>query len=206
MLELAGTETTVGRRKFEGPEEVGDGLEVGADGVDLVDDILNAGDAELAKAVLDEFVVGDGQTLLVDLSVATLVDELADSLQVGVSVGNEWLDDLEHLAGGLGELDEDTVVDLEKTEELESLALLGVNLVDTAPISMHLAISDGIHIPLDTDNEGEPGLSGDKESIVALGGTLGLNDVPLGLDVLLVVLCGALLDDLALLLAGLRKS
>jgi len=190
VLELAGTETTVGRRKFEGPEEVGDGLEVGADGVDLVDDILNAGDAELAKAVLDEFVVGDGQTLLVDLSVATLVDELADSLQVGVSVGNEWLDDLEHLAGGLGELDEDTVVDLEKTEELESLALLGVNLVDT----------------LDTDNEGEPGLGRDKESIVALGGTLGLNDVPLGLDVLLVVLCGALLDDLALLLAGLRKS
>jgi len=71
---------------------------------------------------------------------------------------------------------------------------------------MHLAISRGIHIPLDTDNEGEPGLSGDKESIVALGGTLGLDDVPLGLDILLVVLCGALLDDLALLLAGLRKS
>jgi len=187
VLELAGTETTVGRREFEGPEEVGDGLEVGADGVDLVDDILNAGDAELAKAVLDEFIVGDGQTLLVDLSVATLVDELADGLQVRVSVGNEWLDNLEHLTGGLGELDEDTVVDLEKTEELESLALLGVNLVDT----------------LDTDNEGEPGLSGDKESIVALGGTLGLNDVPLGLDVLLVVLLGALEDGVALFLVGL---
>lgn len=132
VLELAGAETTVGRRELEGPEEVGDGLEVGADGVDLVDDVLNAGDAELAEVLLDHGVVGDGQTLLVDLSVTALVDELADGLQVGVSVGNEGLDDLQHLGGSLGELDEDTVVDLEETEKLEGLALLGVDLVDTA--------------------------------------------------------------------------
>ena len=43
-----------------------------------------------------------------------------------------WLDDLEHLQGSLGKLDEDTVVDLQKTEELKGLALLGVDLVDTA--------------------------------------------------------------------------
>lgn len=135
VLELAGAETTVGGRQLEGPEEVGDGLEVRADGVNLVDDVFNAGDTELAKAGLDELVVGDRQTLLVDLSVTALVDKLADSLQVGVSIGDEGLDDLQHLAGGLGELDEDTVVDLEKTEELEGLALLGVDLVDTAWVS-----------------------------------------------------------------------
>jgi hypothetical protein len=54
-----------------------------------------------------------------------------DGLQVGVAVCDEGLDDLQHLNGGLGEADEDTIVDLEKTEELEGLALLGVNLVDT---------------------------------------------------------------------------
>lgn len=132
VLELAGAETTSRRGELEGPEEVGDGLEVGADGVELVDDVLNAGDAVLAEILLDEGVVGDGQALLVDLSVTTLVDKLTDGLEVGVSVGDEGLDNLQHLRGGLGELDEDTVVDLEETEELESLALLGVDLVDTA--------------------------------------------------------------------------
>lgn len=60
--------------------------------------------------------------------------------------------------------------------------------------------------PLDTDNKGKLGLSRDVERVVALRGPLGLDDVPLGLDVLLVVLGGPLLDDLALLLVGLRKS
>jgi hypothetical protein len=205
VLELAGAETTVGGRELEGPEEVGDGLEVGADGVDLVDDVLNAGDAELAEAGLDHLVVGDWQTLLVDLSVAALVDELADGLQVGVSVSDEGLDDLQHLAGGLGEPDEDTVVDLEKTEELEGLALLGVDLVDTAQVSIPSGYREKFDVPLDTDNECEPGLSGDEERVVALRGPLGLDDIALGLCVLLGVLGGALLDDLALLLAGLRN-
>lgn len=59
------------------------------------------------------------------------VDELTDGLLVRVAVGDVGLDDLQHLNGSLGQLDEDTVVDLEETEELESLALLGINLVDT---------------------------------------------------------------------------
>lgn len=132
MLELPWAETTGGRRELEWPEEVGDLLEVGANGVDLVDDVLDADNAELAEVLLDELVVGDGQALLVDLSVTALVDELTDGLQVGVSVCDEGLDDLQHLGGGLGEPDEHTVVNLEETEELESLALLGVDLVDTA--------------------------------------------------------------------------
>jgi hypothetical protein len=190
VLELAGAETTGGRRELEGPQEVAGLLEVGADGVDLVDQVLDADNAVLAEVLLDDLVVGDGDALLVDLSVTALVDKLADGLKVGVTVGDEGLDDLQHLSGGLGEADEDTIVDLEKTEELEGLALLGVDLVDT----------------LDADDEGELGLGGDEERVVALGGTLGLDDVALGLDVLLVVLLGALEDNLALLLVGLRES
>jgi hypothetical protein len=64
----------------------------------------------------------------------------------------------------------------------------------------------GCHIPLDTDDKGEPGLSGDEESVVPLCGALGVNNVALGLDVLLVVLLGALEDGVALLLVGLRES
>jgi hypothetical protein len=131
VLELPWAETTSGRGQLEGPEEVAGLLEVGANSVDLVDEVLDADNAELAEVLLDELVVSDGKALLVDLSVTALVDELTDGLQVGVTVCDERLDDLQHLGGGLGEPDENTIVDLEKTEELEGLALLGVDLVDT---------------------------------------------------------------------------
>ena len=106
-------------------------LEVGADGVDLVDQILHADDAVLAEVGLDDGVVGKSNALLVDFSISTLVDELTDSLQVGVTVSDPWLDNLQHLKSSLGHADKDTIVDLEKTEELEDLAGLWCNLVDT---------------------------------------------------------------------------
>lgn len=131
VLELAGTEATGGVAQLEGPQEVGGLLEVGANGVDLVDQILDADDAVLAEVLLNDGVVGKGNTLLVDLAVSTLVDELLDGLEVGVTVSNPRLDNLQHLSGSLADADEDTVVDLEKTEELEDLARLRGNLVDT---------------------------------------------------------------------------
>lgn len=128
-------------------------LEVGTDCVNLVDEILDADDAVLAKVLLDDGVVGKRQALLVDLAISTLVDELADRLEVGVSVGDKGLDDAQHLDGGLGQTDEDTIVDLEQTEELEGLALLGVDFVDT----------------LDANDESELGLGGDVEVALSLG-------------------------------------
>lgn len=131
MLELAGAEATVGVGQLEGPQEVVGLLEVGANGVDLVDQILHADNAELAEVLLDDLVVGEGNTLLVDLAVTALVQELTDGLQVGVTVGDVGVDNGQHLLGGLGQADEGTAVDLEQTEELQDLAGLGGNLVDT---------------------------------------------------------------------------
>lgn len=131
VLELAGAETTVGVGQLEGPEEVGSLLEVGADSVDLVDKILHTDNAVLAEVLLDDLVVGESNALLVDLTVTALVDELADGIEVGVTVGDVGVDDGQHLRGSLGELDEDTVVDLEETEKLEDLAGLRSDLVDT---------------------------------------------------------------------------
>lgn len=131
MVELAGLEAAVGVGQLEGPQEVVDLLEVGANGVQLVDQILHTDDAVLAEVLLDDLVVGEGNTLLVDLAVTALVDELTDALQVGVTVGNVGVDDGEHLLGGLGEAHEGTVVDLEQTEQLQDLTGLGSDLVDT---------------------------------------------------------------------------
>jgi len=152
VLEFSGTETTVGVGQLEGPQEVACLLEVGSDSEDLVDQVFHADDAILAQVVLDELIVGKGNSLLVNLSVSTLVDELSDGLEVGVAIGNVWVDNGEHLLGGLGQPDEDTVVDLEKSEELEDLARLGGDLVDT----------------LDSHNEDKLGLLINEEAALLL--------------------------------------
>lgn len=190
VLEFSGTEATVGVAKLEGPQEVGGLLEVGADSEDLVNEILHADDTVLAEALLNDGVVGQGNTLLVDLAVPALVDKLLDALEVGVTVGHPGLDDLDHLSGSLGNTDKDTVVDLEKTEELKDLAGLGGNLVDT----------------LDADDEDQLLLGGDVEVALLLGNAEEANLLTLSIAVLSNVLLSTLENDATLLLVGLSRS
>lgn len=103
-----------------------------------MDQILDRDDPVLAERLLNELVVGQWDTLTIDLSITALVDELTNRLEVRLSVGDPWLDDTEHLEGGLGEADEDTVVDLEETKELEDLAGLWGDFVDTVYTSGQL--------------------------------------------------------------------
>lgn len=187
VLEFASLETTSRVRKLERPQKVSGLLEVGAHGVDLVDQILNADDAILAKAGFDNLVVGKSNALLVNLPVTTLVDQLADSLQRRVAVCDVGLDRLDHLAGGLGELDEDTGVDLKKTKELEDLAGLRRDLVDT----------------LDADNEDELVLGRNVVLALLLCKAGKANGLALGIAVFLDVRLGTLEDVTTLLLVGL---
>ena len=83
-----------------------------------MNEVLHADDTELAQRLLDDGVVGDGDSLAVDLGVSSLVNQFSDGLQVDFTVGDVWVDELQHLGGGLGHSDEDTVVDLQKSEEL----------------------------------------------------------------------------------------
>jgi len=185
--ELARAEAASWVGQLEWPQEVAGLLEVGSDCVDLVDEVLHADDAVLAKVVLDDGVVSERETLLVDLAISALVDKLANRLEIGVTVCDEWLNDSQHLDGGLSQADEDAVVDLEETEQLKGLALLGVDLVDT----------------LDANNEGELGLSWNIEGTLGLSQTVQTDLLALCVAVLLDVLLSALEDNLALLLVGL---
>jgi hypothetical protein len=148
MSELSRTEAASGVAELEWPEKVGSLLEVGANSEDLMDEILHADNAVLSEIGLNESVVSEGNALLVNLAITTLVDELSDGLEVGVSIGNPGLDHLEHLESGLCQADEDTIVDLEETEELEDLARLGRNLVDTVIVNNGLRYTDSDAYPL----------------------------------------------------------
>jgi len=191
MAELSLVEASVGVGELEWPEEVGGLLEVWSDGVDLVDQIFNGDDTVLAEVLLNESVVGQWDSLLVDLTVSALVDKLTDGLEVGLTVSDPWLNDPQHLRGGLVDTNKDTVVDLEKTEKLQDLAWLRSDLVDT----------------LDTNDEDELGLILDEEVTLLLG-VAGEGDLlTLSIAVLLNVGLSALEDNLTgLLCSGLLLS
>jgi len=173
--------------ELERPEEVGDGLEVRAGSHNLVHNVFNADDALVAECAFDDGVVGERGSSLLHLAVATLVDEVPDSLEVWVTVGNVWLDDSDHVDGGLVHLDKDGVVDLEETEELEDLLDLWRNRVDT----------------LDPDEDGDLGLGRDVEVADLSGVTLQPDGVSFGLSVFTSVAFGSLEDDLTVGLGNL---
>lgn len=124
--------TAVRGGELEGPQEVGALLEVRADGVDLVDQIFDANDTLGAERLLDNLVVRERNALLVHLTVATLVDELSNALQVRVTEHDVRFHLAELVKRRLVRLHEDTVVDLAQTQELKNLLRLRVDVVKTA--------------------------------------------------------------------------
>lgn len=68
VLELPRPEPSSGIGQLERPEEVAGLLEVGADGVDLMDDVFHADNAVLAQLFLDDGVVRERDALLVAVS------------------------------------------------------------------------------------------------------------------------------------------
>lgn len=153
MVQLFADESASGTLELEGPQEVGDFLEVWARGVNFVDHILNALDTVIAQTGLDDLVGGQGNALASDLAIAALVDKSTDRLEVGVAVGNEGLDQSEHLLGGGIDTDEDTVVDLAQAQQLQNLLDLGGKANDTS----------------DADNKDDLVLRGNVDLAVGLG-------------------------------------
>ena len=189
MLELPLPESARGVAKLEWPEEVACLFEVRANGIDFVDQILHAHDTVLSEVLFDDGVICKGDALLrLGLRVTTLVDEFAHRLEVGVAVSDERLDDLQHLRCGLGQTDEDAIVDLQQSEKLESLSLFRVDLVDT----------------LNAHHEDKLGFGRHVVGALLLGNTRETGLLTLGVAVLLDVCLGSLEDLLSFLLGGLQ--
>jgi len=122
-------------------------LEVWSDGVDLVDQVLDAGDSQVSDALLDHLVVGDLESLAVDLDCTTLVDQLLHGVDGWVAPGDEWIADSKHLDAGLVQANKHAVSNLSESKKLERLLWLWAQLVDTT----------------DSDDHGQLGLIWDVE-------------------------------------------
>ena len=131
MLKLPRPKPASRIRQFERPQKIARLLEIRSHSHNLMHQILHTDDTIIAQLLLDDGVVGESDTLLIDFAVAALIDEVADGFDGGVAVGDVRFDDLEHFGGGLCKADEDAVVDLDEAEELQDFAGLGRDFVDT---------------------------------------------------------------------------
>jgi len=125
------SETSKGGRQLEGPQEVRSLLEAGAASDDLVNQILNADDAMVTQIVRHHRVVSERNSLSKDLAKATLVDQIRHSLDSWGPVCDEWLNQVNHVHGGLVNPNEDGIVHLAQSKELRDLSDFRRYTVDT---------------------------------------------------------------------------
>jgi len=177
-------EATTRRVELEGPEEAVGLLEVRTNSVDLVDKILHADDAITTKSLLDHVVADKRDALAVDLAGTTLVDHLADSLEVRITVGDVRADKTEHGESSLVQTDKDGIEDLTETEETQDLAGARRGLIDTT----------------DTHNKSKTGLGLTEEVTVDASNATLVDEVTLSLLVLFVILLSTLEHHLTLCL------
>lgn len=181
--------SSTGRTKSKGPEELVDILELGSNCEDLVNDIFHADDSVLFELLLDDQVTGEGNALPIELGESALVDKLSDGLEVGISVGNVWFDQTEHLDDRSVQADKGGIMDTTESEKLENLLCLGIDSVDTT----------------DTGNNGKLGLRFQIEVSFFSCSAAGFDFSLIQIAVFLYILLGALKDDLSLLGSFLLK-
>ena len=124
-------ETVSGVAQLEWPQEVRGFLEVGSASLDFMNEVLNAYNSVFAKLSFNDGVVSKGNAILVHLSVSSLINKLSDCGISGISINDPWLDNSDHVHGSFVKSNEDSIVDLSKSQQLEDFLGLGSKLVDT---------------------------------------------------------------------------
>mmetsp|Transcript_60618 Transcript_60618/g.69214 ORF Transcript_60618/g.69214 Transcript_60618/m.69214 type:complete len:220 (-) Transcript_60618:34-693(-) len=151
-MSLVGVSSS-GSAQFEWPQEVVSFLEVRSTGENFVDQIFNADDTVLAQNFFDDTVVGEGESLSVELTVTSLVDQISDGLEGRITVSDIGLDLTQHVYGSTVDLNENSVVDLSKSQQLQTLLDIRVH----------------VHNTLGSDNQSDLRLIRDVEVTVLLG-------------------------------------
>lgn len=80
-----------------------------------MDEILGGSNTVLAELTLNNAVVGEWDSALVNLSIPSLVDEVSDGLLAGVAISNVGFNSSDHVDGSLVESNKGSVVQLSQS-------------------------------------------------------------------------------------------
>lgn len=119
LNELLTLSIQLGRVKLEWPQEVVGLFEVRANSVYFVNKILHTFDVLIAKNTVNHSVVSYRNAWLVNLTIATDIAKAAYGFQIGLTIGNIWLNQFKSVQGGFVALDENSVVYLAKSEKIK---------------------------------------------------------------------------------------
>jgi len=125
---------------------------------------------------------------------------VADGFEVGFSVGDVWLNDLQHFLGCFCQSNKNTIVDLQQSEELQDFSWFRSNFIDTAMLAYYPV---ELIIPLDTNDEYEFRLGGDIEIALLLGKTVQTDSLTLSITIFLDILLGSFENNLTFRLVSL---
>jgi hypothetical protein len=101
--------------ELEWPQEVVSFLEVGTKGSDFVDEVFSGSNSVLAELSLNNAVIGEWDSALVNFPISSLVDEVSDCLLTGVAVSNVGFDSSDHVDGSLVKSNKCSVVELSQS-------------------------------------------------------------------------------------------
>ena len=175
------------RGQLHRPQEVRALLEVRANGVNLVNQIFDANDTLIAQHLLHHAVIRQRNSLLVNLTVTSLVNQIFHRLQVRVTPHDVRLNLSQSVHRGFVHLHEDAVVNLSQSQQLQNVPRLRVHVVQTSQ----------------SHDKDQLLFRFDVEAALSSGFSLQANQILLLGFVLLHVLFGALEHLFALLLLGL---
>lgn len=96
-----------------------------------MDYIFNTDYIRFSQSVFNDIIATDWNTLSINFSKSSLVDELSDRLEVRVTPCNVWLTNSQHVDGGLVEFYKYSIVNLQEPEELEYFTYFRGHFVDT---------------------------------------------------------------------------
>jgi len=163
---------------------------VRSDGQNLVDDVFDTDDVIFLQSLFDQKVVGNGESLCIDLGEPSLVNNLTNGFKIRGAKSDVRLNETKHVDGGAVKFDEDSVVDLSQAKKLKNLFGSGINAIDTT----------------DSDNKGKFGLGLSEKSAMGLGTASFSNQMSLTGLVFLVILLSSSNDDFTHLLFPQRDS
>ena len=118
--------------ELEWPQEVIGLLKVRTDCINLIDKIFNTNNSMFSQDLLNDTVRCKRNSLLVDLSVTSLVDQFSDGFSWWVSEGYVGLNSSQEVYWGLVDSDEGSVVQLSQSQKSQDSYWSWIQFVHTS--------------------------------------------------------------------------